>query len=966
MKQSVYSSRSIRALLMAGVAVGTVAISAAPAMADDLEEIVVTGSRIARSNLDTTSPLAVVSSEELTLTGTATVENILNQLPQIVPGLNASSNNGSDGTASVDLRGLGRNRTLVLVNSHRAPPSDLAGSVDINAIPAALIERIEVTTGGASATYGSDAIAGVVNFILKKDFEGAQVDAGYKITDRNDGQEYSVSSTFGSNFDNGRGNVTFHAGYTNRDAVLQGARSFSRFALGDTGVLGETVVLGSPTTSAGTFADGATNPTPLDRADGSVGSAASGSNGLTFNNSGALIAANNPGTWYNFAPENYLQTPFTRHVLYGRASYEVLPDINFFTSGTFTRNQVALQLAPSPGTGFTVQATNPLIPTALAQQLALRANPTASFTARRRFNEVGPRQESYKNDQYSVITGFEGTVAETKFDLTYNYGRFDFLDIQRGNVSRQRVNNALNAVRDSTGAIVCADAAARAAGCVPLNIFGVGTISQAAADYVRVPTASNTLNFTQQVVQGNVSRSLFELPAGEVALALGAEYRKQSGAVRFDQVLSSGDVIGFNGNQPVSGSFDVSEFYGETTIPLLADLPFIKKLEAEGGYRYSDYSTVGGVSAYKYGGSWQVIDQLRFRGLVSRSVRAPSLQELFQPQIEGFPSGINDPCDIGVRSSAANASRRAAIEAECTRQGFDAASLAGYRTPPQLRTITGGNPDLHEETSDSFTVGAVISPIEDLNFSVDYYKIKLDGYIATFGGGAQNVLNNCFGLSGSAPPGANNPYCQVIRRAPGTGSLSDQPFGIASTLQNVSSLKTDGIDVTLNYRKDLEDLDKSLTGTVRFAFEGSWLNRYQLKADSTSNTVDFAGSIGDIGAGFPHYRADLRTTYALDNWSLSWKVQFVSKGTDVQVNQARATGAADPYADLSAPRISAYWLNDFTGQISLYEKVDLTLGILNAFDKKPPLILGTIGANTNTSQYDSLGRRFFGSVSVKF
>ena len=679
--------------------------------AGELEEITVTGSRIKKKDYTSNAPVATVGVEQIELTGTVNTESLLNTLPQAVPGLDRTSNNPGNGTATVNLRGLGSNRTLVLINGTRVVPTGSGGSVDINAIPNALIENIEVLTGGASAVYGSDAVAGVVNFILKDDFEGVAINAGFEQTFDGDAGIYSTDITLGANVADGRGNVTLNFAYTDREELFQGDRSFAIIAQFDDG--------------DGNLYDGGSSGIPgTSIFAGALGTFSPDSFGVTFDTNGNIrpfdTSADN-NDFYNYAPVNYIQLPQKRYQATGLGHFDLSERATVYGRTHFTSSAVPQQLAATPifqsGTQVTLDGS-PFL-TALSQQTLSDAfgdgvdtdgdgiDDTGTMFVRRRMIEVGPRISDDTFTSFQMLGGIKGDITESwSFDAYYQAGRVNGSSTQFGNVDRNRFTQAL--VLDPDDPTQCANTAAGGStvSCAPMNIFGEGNISQAAADFVRTAVAS-AFDYRQNILAVNFTGDLgnLELPGGAIGAAIGFEHIEDDFDFRPSQALASGNIAGFNGSPPVSGGFDVDSVYGEVYLPILSGVKGAELLDMELAFRSSDYTTAGSVESYKVSASWAPVEGFRIRGGYNLAVRAPSIGELFSPQGENFPSAT-DPCSALGTPDAATTAVCVATGVPANVVGTPAINLAAG----QVRAITGGNPDLLPEEADTYTIGFVYQP----------------------------------------------------------------------------------------------------------------------------------------------------------------------------------------------------------------------------------------------------------------
>ena len=954
-------------LLLSAVTAASFAATAAPTYAQDIGDgddlIVVTGSRIAKKDFISNSPVVTIGAEQFDLTGTVNTESLLNTLPQVVPGLDRTSNNPGGGIATVDLRGLGTARTLVLVNGQRFIPTTGGGTVDINNIPTALVKDVEVVTGGASAVYGSDAVAGVVNFVLKDDFEGFEGSTGYEITERGDAEIFSASATFGGNFADDRGNVVFNAAYTDRNALFQGDRSFSEFDQDDDG------------TGEG-FVNGGSSGVP----EGRIGGIFDGGAAI-FEPDGSIRPFEGTDL-FNFNPTNFLQLPQERIQFSSLAHFDVTDRLRVKASGLFARNEVNQQLAPTPifePRGGTINASldgNPFI-TPEAQQLISDAVGAGvdtdgdgiddeftqgAFGFRRRLVEVGPRQSNNEFSTFQVSVGAELELSDTwTFDLNVTEGRSNGTENQNGNVNVGRFNQSLlladadgdgNVDVDANGNPSCADPSNNGGvfPCAPLNLFGLGNISEEAANFIRtlavIDQEYELTNVTANFV-GDTS-GLFELPGGPIGLAIGGEYRDEFFSFNPSQDVAASTISGFNGAPPVSGEFDVVGVYGEAYLPILKDVPFAETLALEVAARYEDYSTAGEVDAYKIAGEWAPNEQIRLRASYNTAVRAPSITELFSPQGENFP-GASDPCSA-IGSPAGGVS--AAISAICTATGVPAANVGSSNIDlpsGQVREISGGNPDLLTEDAETFTIGAVISPnfIEGLTLTVDYFDITIDDAIANFGGGANNVISTCF--EDTELGGVGSPFCNAITRGP-DGLITE----ISVTSQNVASRDLEGFDIGANYTHDLGNL-----GLLGFVYNGTITDTSTLVPFEGGEPIVCAGNFGEnCGEPLPDYKHRLTTSWA----NGPFKAQVVWR----YIGSTGDDGGLDPQV-LTVTELDAENYFDASGIWDINDNFSLTAGIDNLFDKNPP-ILGNNQeqANTFPATFDVFGRTYFARATARF
>ena len=901
----------------------------------EIEETVVTGSRIKRQDFISNSPVTTVAAEQFDITGTVNTESLLNTLPQVVPGLDRTSNNPGNGTASVDLRGLGSNRTLVLINGRRAAPTNQGGTVDINTIPNALIKNVEVVTGGASAVYGSDAIAGVVNFTLNDEFEGFETSAGYEVTEEGDADIFSADFTWGGAFANDRGHAIINVAYTDREQVLQGDRDFSEFAqFESTDDAGNPILVnggssGVPQTSI--FAGGLADITP-------------GSPGVIFNQDGSLRAFDADGAendFYNYAPTNFLQLPQERIQLTALFKYELTDNIEAYSEFLYTNSQVDSQLAPSPAfenVTFTVDGNPFLTPEAQAVLSAgigddIDANgngiaDTASALVRRRLEEVGPRFSDDEFETISAISGLRGNFnSNWSYDAYIQIAESEGSQTLLGDVSATRFAQSLLVNPDGT----CIDPTG---GCVATNIFGEGNITPEATAFLD-QSISSVQSFEQVVAAFNVTGNI-----GNVGVAGGVEYRDQEFEFTPNAALAAGDLVGFNASPPSGGSIDVTEVYGEVLIPLVSGVVGIENWELELAARLSDYNTVGNVETYKVASSWAVTEQFRVRGGYNLAIRAPGIGELFAPIGENFPGAI-DPCSALGAPDAATQAICAATGVPGNVIGSSAINLASN----QVRALVGGNADLTEEEATTITFGVVADITENFTVSVDYFDIDIEDAVAAFGGTAQNVLNICFDPADPAG-GAGGDFCNVISRF-GDGSIES----ISLSSQNVGNTTLAGFDIAANYSTQLFGGDF----TVRYL--GTVTDESDFIAFEGAEVIECAGRFGDVcGEPVPEYKHRLTFGWAGEKFSgqLLWRhVGSTDDDNDGNLFAVESIDSED-YFDLSG----AYDFN---------ERYSLTFGIDNLFDTAPPILGGNAEqANTFPATFDVFGRTFFAKFNARF
>lgn len=950
-------------LLLSGAALVAMA-AGTPAFAQDSDEIVVTGSRLVRSDLSAPSPTTVLPSDLVTMSGDTTIEAVINELPQLSAGNNSSVNSaGGSGVLTANLRGLGSQRTLTLVNGRRFIPANGGGNVDLATIPSALVERVELITGGASAIYGSDAIAGAVNFILRDDIDGAEFSYQYGQSSEGDGTSHNYDAVFGIDVDEGRGNVALYASYAQRDPVMMEDRDFSRIPLNAN--LGPS---GSGNIPGGRVSLSAAQLATLD-VGGGPGVLPVGPEGCTtrvnsirFAENGSVYAHCDPETLFNYAAGNYLLRPLERWQVAGLGHYEIAPGIEAYIEAHYALaenefQQASDSLAIVTGTNpyFEVlnYATNPVLTPDVRDLFmnnthifdpGLTGNARISGGISRRLSELGPRNFSFERQTFGGTIGLRGD-----FDVGERAWNWDvFAQFQRSRTD-EVVLNTMSAARMSLGLntqivagnVVCV---AQVLGCVPVNPFGYDSITPEAAAFI-TPARSSSEEFERTVAGGSISGELFDLPAGPVAVALGAEYREDQ-YVYMPGATDLNREYGSASRGITRGGYDVMEFFGEVRVPLLADIPFIDILAIEAAARHSDYSNFGTATTWRVSGEWGPIDWLRFRTAYNVAIRAPSISELYAPIGEGFSPG-NDPC------AAANSPSNA-VKDFCVAQGVPLAERDTFvQAALGFSQLSGGNPALTEETSETFTVGAVVrAPVfGGFNVAVDYYRIEVEDAVATMN--AQTTLNVCYELldAGSAP-------CQAITRLPGSGQI----FQVRASNSNIGSLSVEGVDLSADLRVPLPDA-VALGGSgadMSLVLHAGWLFE-RVSQIIGAAPIDCAGYFGSCTAqgagGSPAFKAAFIASYDSGPLMLRTQVRFIDE-LEPRANIAATT----PVVADSITYV------DFSGVFRFNETLELFGGIDNAFDEQPPLLTSSWGgdANTDVTLYDVIGRRYFMGVRARF
>jgi iron complex outermembrane receptor protein len=1007
--QANLDKRSLRSALLLGAASVAAASLSLPASAQDqsTETVVVTGSRIPQQGLYAASPVTAIGQQEMKFEGTTGVEDLLNNLPSVLADQTSGQSNGSTGTATVDLRGLGSVRTLVLVNGTRLMPGDPKVPVpDLNQIPAALVDHVEVLTGGASAVYGSDALAGVVNFVMRKDFEGIEVDGQYGIAQadntnanyRNivasagdalakeniwDGANETGTLIVGTNTANGKGNVTAYIGYQNTEAVLAGARDFSACSFGTNGPSTAHVCGGSSTFSRITSLDNVNFNSANQIGTDPVTGAPIYPPGFTPRSTSFFIKG--PGTGagtgslvpfvggtsqlFNYGATNYLQRPDTRYTGGFFAHYEVNKELDLYSSFMFTDDNTTAQIAARglffgvgaiSGASFNINCANPLLS---AQQAALLCQTPGQTEANveigRRAIEGGPLVTNLRHTAYRMQVGARGDLGDGwTYDVYGQYSQTLFNETDTGFFSTANAANALQ-VTGTAANPVCISGPP----CVPLNIFnGIGGITPAMLSYVKVPGLQNGYT-EEQILSGNMTGDLGQYgiqspwAKSPAAISFGTEYRAEYLELQPDQEFLSGDLNGAGGATlptPRSG-FNVVEGFTEVKIPLVQEKPFVEDLSFNGGYRYSSYSDAGAVSSYKYGLEWQPVDDIRVRASYERAVRAPTVLEAFAPNNLVLVSA-QDPCakpanGLAQCASVANNGNAALLDCPST----------------QCNQQVGGNANLKPEVGDTRTIGFVFTPtfLDGFTATVDYFNIDVSNAIGTIP--PTFTLNQCY-VAGIQS------FCNLVHRN-ANGQLFGEGF-VTATNQNTGFLHTKGFDFESNYNLSLDDIPWTAGyGALQFAFIGTWDQSFEVEPVAGEPAYNCAGFFG-VTCGFPRpkWRHRLRVT-----WDTPWDVDFsanwrfiggTSFDADSSVAALQAFGPGLP--DHPDATINSFWYLDLAADWNVRTGVDLHAGVNNVFGRLPPAIstfaapVGVGNDNTFPGVYDTLGRTFFIGATIKY
>jgi outer membrane receptor protein involved in Fe transport len=958
-----------RALMFGAISTAVVAPLAHAqdtAGATELETIVVTGSRIKQANLESSSPVTQVTAADIEAQGVTRIEDLINQLPQAFAAQNATVANGASGTATVDLRGLGSSRTLVLVDGRRMPYGGVGQSAaDLNQIPSQLIERVEVLTGGASAIYGSDAVAGVVNFITKKNFEGVEVSGQYSfyqhkndfggpgavklrdviagraatnpaqfaLPDSNvtDGFGREASLLVGMSTEDGRGNFTAYVGWMENDEILQRDRDFSACALN-----------AGPTVSFSCGGSGTASPARMTNFD-TYDFVADGANWRNW--SGATDQ-------YNFGPTNHYLRPATRYNAGASGHYELSDRVDVYTQLMFTDYRSIAQIAPG-GIFFdssTINCDNPYLPAGrladigCTPALVASGGSTTMYIGRRN-TEGGGRQQSFSNTSFRAIVGARGALSDNwDYDVSFQRSTVKANEETLNYFVIDRINKSLDAVRLPNGTIGCRDAGARADGCVPYNPFQAGGVTQAALDYLQAPGIS-VGSIDQDVALATVSGdSGFKFPTADetVQVAFGAEYRRDKLKRETDALLATASLSGTGGATiGITGSTKVTDLFAEARVPLVQGAAFADNLVADFAYRYSDYGDID-TNTYKVGLDWSPVESFKVRGSYQRAVRAANIIELFTAQGFNLFDIDGDPCGRDART---------ATTAQCIATGVPAANVgsAALDSPAgQYQFLQGGNPALQPEESDTYTVGVIFQPefVPGLVMSVDWFNIRIEDTISTFG--AENTLKACYTNNDAAA-------CSRIRRN-ALGQLWLGSGNVIDTNINIGAVETSGIDINATYT----GLEIGSFGELNFNLTGTYLQDLITEPGPGLAAYDCVGFFaGSCGTPNPQWRHQFRT-----GWDTPWNLNLALTWRYYdEVEQFRApAGRID-----SVLGAQSYF--DLVGTYDFSEKASVVVGVNNILDTDPDIngSVGTTGnGNTYPQTYDALGRYVFARVRVKF
>jgi iron complex outermembrane recepter protein len=992
--------------------------------APELQEVIVTGSRIQQNPNDVSiSPIVSVTALEIAQTGLVRTEDLLNNLPQVVAENSSGQSISSNGTATVSLRGLGSQRTLVLIDGRRMAPgggNGNLGSADINQIPAVMIQRVDVLTGGASAVYGADAVAGVVNFVMDTHFQGVRLDADYGYNSyKNSNQQYlgllaaagdqippsttnaganrSASFLAGSNFADGKGNATVYFTYLNSSPAVGYQYDYAGCTLNTPSKLpgpGGLQCGGSSSSATGRFLElgkvGASNFSTL--ADVTVAK----------NVPGGAFAPYTAADSYNYGALSYLQRQAERYTAGAFLNYDVTDYANVYSEFMFARNTSQAAYGPSGAFAFATPVISCANPLFSAQEMATlcspaniaanqatfgpggpSANPNVTgnnillYLARRSV-ESGPRLDNYSSNNFREVLGVKGKIAEPwSYDAYAQVTITQVADLQGDYLGTSQIDNALNVVPNPavggiatlpTGAPVCASVLnGFDTKCVPWNIYQPGGVTAAQLAYLQVPStyATTEWEYIAHVdATGDLGKYGIQIPTASSGFIvnLGAEWREEKYQFSPDYIVTNNLAAGGAGAEPpVLGQFRVGEAFTEMTLPIIDDKPGAYAMSVNAGYRYSSYTDGFDTNTYKFGLEWAPIKDIRFRGGYNRAIRAPSIDELFSPPFVGA-GGTADPCWGAAVGGLVNGHTLQF----CENTGVTPAEFGHILANPaaQINTSIGGNPNLTPEKADTYTAGFVLQPSFLPNFvaSVDYYDIKIQNTITQLS--SNTIINNC-GLTGLAS------LCALIHRGPGTGSLwfLTSEFVNADEV-NIGTVTTKGVDVSSHYLYDIGAM-----GKLTFNLAGTYTNSFDTQPLPTSASFDCAGYYGTTcGAPIPKWRHVFGTTWATPWWGLDMTLRWRYIGPSNSDRTSSDPQLSQTYL-ASDSHIGGYTYLDFSASIPIGNAVNIRLGINNLTDKAPPVVANgnysdcpntSCNDNTWVGTYDTMGRYIYAHIQAKF
>jgi len=960
---------------------GTAMAQSAGSETTELDRVTVTGSRIARVGFVTPSPVAAITAEEIRGTGATNIGDLMTKMPQLTPTYTLGNSTRFIGTAGLglmDLRGMGASRTLVLVNGRRHVGSSPGStSVDVNTIPVEWIERVEVITGGASAVYGADAVAGVVNFIMKKSFDGFELRGQHGLAEEGSFDRSFVSFSGGSEFAEGRGNAAIAMEYSTQGRYGRGDRAIGRQWL--TSIPNPNYDPSQPPSERNpqTILDGPGGNHALSYGGTFTLGAFNGNNRYVFNPDGTfrknrydgVIVSGNTCTDCDFTDLNQvadLEPAFDRFSFNTMVNFDLNDNHRLFFEGKYTKTESEFFGQPSfdqAGTArqLRIRRDNAYVSPELGA--LMDANGLSTLMLARMNLDAGRRGEQVERATSRAVLGLEGFFGDNwSYETSANFGQTTINRINLNNRIEERWQAGLDAViNPTTGEVVCrstlnpaainpytgrAYSAALVAGCVPFNVMGAGQISPEAAAWFNT-NSLNQSKLQQQVLTASVANSaLFSLPAGDVGFAGGVEYRKEQSQENTDPLSALGLTF-LNAIPSRGGEYDVKEAFVETTVPLLADLPGVNRLALDLAGRYSDYSTIGETKTWNIGLDWEIISSLRFRGTLAKAVRAPSIGELFNPQSQNFAT-INDPCNTLIANSnrPSTAKDPALRAANCAALGIPTNWIDTYTaTRPG---VSGGNPDLKPERAKSVSLGFVWQPefLDGFGMSMDYWRVTLEDAIGSVT--AQTNATRCVDSPGGV---LNNPFCSMIVRADGNAGTPYSIIEWTALAENLAKSRRAGVDLEMDYRFNL------LGGNTSLRLVGTRLiqSREWAFQSFPDEYVEYVTYYSD-----PRWRGQFNVNYSLGDFRAKWDMTYIDGNLRVTPDSYNS----NPGSQSPIRNPSYVYHNMQVGYKLADSGVEVYVGVDNVFDKDPPV--NYFGTDLGSSYYDMVGRYMYMGVTYKF
>lgn len=975
---------TLRTALLGSVAAASVAMpTLVSAQEVNVEEIVVTGSRIRRDTFNAPVPVSVVDSAQIVASGNVSLGDMLLDLPMINAASNAQNTSSTlflAGQARADIRGLGPTRTLVLQDGRRIVFSDASSpAVDLNLLPAMMVDRVETVAGGASAVYGSEAIAGVVNLIMKKEYDGFQIEGQVGTSQEGDGETFRISGMYGTKLLDDRLNVLVGAEVSREEPIMQKDREWGYPGIRrNTLANPQNVIPASRTNTA---------PTATFQLVNSTNTALARAVTLDYRDPSKVVrltpacatptvqpTCQDEALWYS-AALNALQAKSQRGTIRGYSDYRLTDNIKAFVDVTYSKVdgygifQPAFSNAQGGGTmPVTLKGDNAFLNGAGSTAAALRTEwlaagktlgvATQTANVGRFWMEFGGRDVKTERETLRLVGGMEGDFDAV--GLNWNWDWYAQYGKTTGSTTSYNVPNVLR-VQQATdavlvnGQVVCRDVTARANGCVPWDL--INGASQAAVNWTNASSVTDQ-EVKQTVVAANVATELFELPAGPLGFAMGAEYRKEESFFAQDALGATGALF-FNAIGTREGEYDTKEAYAELRVPILKDLPFAEEVTFEVAGRLSDYSSIGKTDQYQVRLEWAPVEDVRFRASQGTAVRAPNIVELYSPQSRNFTGTAIDPCDKDAYAVASAANKTLRL-ATCS------AAIAGYNPTtfvsnfgtgrPSLPLLQGGNPDLGPETANTYNLGVVVQPrwVPNLQFSLDFFKYNIADQVGTIP--INTLLQDLCYQSTEAY--ASNPFCALIIRDPTGTNGGAVPGGVVEVIltnQNVAKVKVEGYDASIQYGLDLEQTFNKAWGQLAFRLDGTWMYRWAQQGLPGQAYTQFANTITNAT---PEWKAQGTVQWTYDQFAVTWTTHFIGS---MASTTAFTPSGLDPYYT------GDYYNHDLKVRYQLNENIDLRAGVLNITDENPPYLPETFqGIGTGSSSFDNRGRYFFMGATLRY